>query len=84
MKRSKNQNREVLLTGEGVNQHTLYGEFSRNDDSIVVDNECQLRHETPSGKFAEHNTLLVQQGTWVLGRQVEYNPLDRKVQRVWD
>jgi len=82
--KSKKQNREVLLMGEGTNQHTLYGEFSNNQGEILVADDSQLRHETPNQNFAEHNTLVVDRGRWILGRQVEYNPLDNKVTRVWD
>lgn len=82
--KNKKQNREVLLMGEGANQHTLYGEFSNDQGEILVAKNSQLRHETPSQNFAEHNTLVVDRGRWILGRQVEYNPLDRSVTRVWD
>jgi hypothetical protein len=52
-------------------------ELSVKEDSV-------LKHETPSGEFAEHQALKIEQGEWIMGRQVEYNPFDKKVTRVWD
>lgn len=82
--KSKKENREVLLLGEGGNQHTLYGDFSMNGRVILAKVTCQLRHESSSQTFAEHNTILVDQGKWILGRQIEYNPLLKNVTRVLD
>lgn len=85
----KSKKKHILLKGEGTHQHTLYGDFNitvgANDlSNIVVTKDSKLVHETPSGKFAEHNTLIIDQGNWVMGRQVEYNPFDRTISRVWD
>lgn len=79
----------TLLKGEGVNQHTLYGEFVLDETQtdfvpVVIKEDSVLKHEQPNGTFAEHETLKVEKGKWVMGRQVEYNPFDRKVTRVWD
>lgn len=86
MKRKK---KEVLLLGEGVHQHTLYGDFLidevRDDYScLTVKKDSLLKHEHPSGKFGEHKTLEVESGDWIMGKQVEYNPFTQKVTRVWD
>jgi len=43
-----------------------------------------LKHEQPNGSFAEHQSLQVTKGNWVMGRQVEYNPFNQSVSRVWD
>ena len=67
----KKMKKKTILKGEGVNQHTLYGNFTDINES-------------DSGKHAEHETLKVDKGFWVMGRQVEYNPFDKKVTRVWD
>jgi len=82
--KSKNENREVQLMGEGGNQHILYGDFSTNGRLILAKETCQLRHESSSQTFAEHNTLLVVLGKWILGRQVEHNPFLMNVIMVWD
>jgi len=79
----------TLLKGEGVNQHTLYGDFVLDETQtdfvpVVVKEDSVLKHEQPNGTFAEHESLKVEKGKWVMGRQVEYNPFDRKVTRVWD
>lgn len=84
----KKQKKETLLKGEGIHQHTLYGDFDVTLDSGDFKEidvlEAQLKHELPNGKFGEHNTLNVESGNWVMGRQVEYNPMVRKVTRIWD
>lgn len=82
-------NKVTLLKGEGAHQHTLYGNFAvknQNDDffSIAVKEESDLRHELPNGKFGEHNTLKIDAGNWVMGKQVEYNPFRRELSRVFD
>lgn len=86
MKKSKNQ--KTILRGSS-NQHTLHGDFSVESDKtefgkIVVNKDSVLRHEQPDGSFGEHNTLKVEQGEWVMGKQVEYNPFKRTVSQVWD
>jgi hypothetical protein len=82
-------NKQILLLGEGKNQHTLYGEFAikpqREDFAeLTVLAESKLQHEEPSGRFAEHNTLKVEKGNWVMGQQVEFNPFKGTISRVWD
>lgn len=78
-------NKKILLKGDGGNQHTLYGNFEVSDETeITVTKESLLKHEEPSGKFAEHNTLSVQEGEWHLGQQVEYNPFNQKIMRQID
>lgn len=78
-------NKKILLKGDGGNQHTLYGNFEVSDETeITVTKESLLKHEEPSGNFAEHNTLSVQAGEWHLGQQVEYNPFSGKIMRQID
>lgn len=79
----------TLLKGEGVNQHTLYGDFVLDETNpdfvpVLVNEDSVLKHEQPNRTFAEHETLKVEKGEWAMGRQVEYNPFDQKVTRVWD
>ena len=90
MKRVKKQ---TLLLGEGIHQHTLYGDFRIADDfdnttdnytEVIVEKESELKHEHPNGSFGEHKTLKIEQGDWVMGKQVEYNPFSQRVERVWD
>lgn len=88
MKKSKKQ-KQTILKGEGANQHTLYGKFKSEDNhsffnDIEVLEDTELRHEQPNGQFAEHNTLKVTQGKWVMGKQVEYNPFKRSISQIWD
>lgn len=85
----KTENKKVILKGEGINQHTLYGKFKVDEEhnffsEIDVLQDCELKHEQPNGSFAEHNTLKIEKGNWVLGKQVEYNPFKRTISQIWD
>ena len=86
----KNKQKHTLLVGEGVHQHTLYGTFSINENQndfndISVMEESLLKHEKPNGSFSnEHQTLQVEKGDWVMGKQVEYNPFNQTISRIWD
>jgi hypothetical protein len=87
MKETKQKH--ILLKGNGGNQHTLKGEIAVETEqsefvSISVLKEADLRHEQPSGSFGEHNTLKVEQGEWVTGKQVEFNPFKGTISQVWD
>jgi hypothetical protein len=86
--RNKKLKKHTLLKGEGINQHTLYGEFTIVEDvdfaRLTLTKDSVLRHETPSGEFAEHKALSIDKGKWVMGKQVEYNPFNQQVSRVWD
>jgi len=85
MKKTK---KHTLLKGEGANQHTLYGDFKVGDSpdftEVEVLKESDLRHEQPDGSFGEHQTLRIEKGDWVMGKQVEYNPFNRSISQVWD
>lgn len=80
--------KHTLLKGEGVHQHTLYGDFKIGEETefmeLEVSKESLLKHEHPNGNFGEHETLKIDNGNWILGKQVEFNPFDRKVTRIWD
>lgn len=81
--------RNVLLEGEGVNLHVLHGEATVTRkkggfDDIVLREDGRLAHETPEGEHAEHHTLPVPKGAWVMGQQVEFDPFERVITRVWD
>lgn len=85
----KNQTKKVMLVGEGIHQHTLYGNFQIEENvldfaPVKVIEDSELRHEKPTGEFAEHNTLIIEKGDWVMGKQVEYNPFSQKIERIWD
>ena len=86
----KTLKKHTLLVGEGINQHTLYGSFSMDTDvaefpEITIKEDSDLKHEKPNGVWSnEHKTLKIEKGNWVMGRQVEYNPFNQKVTRVWD
>ena len=83
------KNKHTLLKGEGINQHTLYGDFKIGEETefteMVVTKDSLLKHEQPSGEFSnEHQTLQIEKGKWVMGKQVEFNPFNREISRVWD
>jgi hypothetical protein len=85
----KRKQKHTLLKGEGINQHTLYGDFlieEKTDYSILkVEKDSVLRHEQPSGLFSnEHKALQVEKGDWVMGKQVEFNPFTQSITRIWD
>ena len=85
----KSKTKHTLLKGEGANQHTLYGKFKIDEtqlefSNLVVTEDSVLKHETPSGEFAEHKGLQIDKGNWVMGKQVEYNPFRRSISQVWD
>jgi hypothetical protein len=86
----KQVKKQTLLVGEGVHQHTLYGNFNvettKTDfPKISVKGKSELKHEKPNGSWSdEHKTLLIDKGNWVMGKQVEYNPWSRDISRVFD
>jgi hypothetical protein len=86
----KKKTQHTLLMGEGIHQHTLYGDFKIGSETEVdfmeveVSEESLLKHEKPNGSFGEHKTLKIEQGNWVMGKQVEYNPFNQTISRVWD
>ena len=85
----KTKKKQTILKGEGINQHTLYGNFKSEEShtffgEIQVLEDTELRHEQPNGSFAEHNTLKVDKGRWIMGKQVEYNPFRQSISHVWD
>jgi SPX domain protein involved in polyphosphate accumulation len=83
-------NRLMILKGEGIHQHTLYGQFDTVEtvteyQEINVTGETVLKHEKPNGDFSnEHKGLQVEVATWVMGKQVEYNPFSGKITDIWD
>lgn len=90
MKARKNIN---LLKGKTGNQHSLYGKIKVEDENsdfqiIRLEEDCELRHENPNGSFAQndepHHTLKVEAGTWVKGKQIEYNPFKGTISQIWD
>ena len=84
------KNKKTLLVGEGINQHTLYGDFLVEDTitdfaDVKVKETSFLKHEQPNGAWSnEHKTLQVEKGDWKMGKQVEFNPFSQRVSRVWD
>lgn len=88
MSRLTRKTKHTLLKGEGANQHTLYGDFKVKEkiefSNLVVTKDSVLRHEQPDGSFAEHKSLKVKTGDWVMGKQVEYNPFTQTISEIWD
>lgn len=89
MKDKVKKTKEILLKGDGANQHVLHGEFMIEENhsdfaSLTVNKKSVLKHEQPDGSFAEHQSLQVDRGGWVMGKQVEFNPFKGTVSQVWD
>ena len=89
MKLTENkQERKVMLLGEGIHQHTLYGNFEAEEvedfPNVTVNTDSVLVHESPTRQPAEHEALPMEAGKWIMGRQVEYNPFEARITRVWD
>lgn len=84
----KKKTKHTLLKGEGIHQHTLYGDFLIGNEpdftTLEVSKDSLLKHEKPGGSFGEHETLKIEVGKWTMGKQVEYNPFEQKITRVWD
>jgi hypothetical protein len=86
----KKVKKQLLLKGEGANQHVLHGDLMvekeiKDFSKLKVTKGGLLKHEDPSGAFSkEHKTLPVKNGEWVMGKQVEYNPFKREISQVWD
>jgi hypothetical protein len=82
--------KKTLLKGEGINQHTLYGDFAVAEAvpqfaQINVLKDSVLRHEQPDGSFSkEHKALKVEKGDWRMGKQVEFNPFEQTISQIWD
>ena len=78
----KKKNRTVLLKGEGENQHVLYGESvvspGTSYRSVKMKEDGVLMHEDPEGRHAEHRSIRIRKGEWVMGLQVEYDPFPRR------
>lgn len=88
-KKTQNFKSNPILLGEGHHQHNLRGDFNMEVNHgdfapIQVLSDSTLCHEEPSGAPAEHETLLVNPGNWRMGRQVEKNPFNESVTRIWD
>ena len=85
----KKTQKYTLLKGEGSNQHTLYGQFAVEENAdfpaVIVEKDSLLKHEQPDGSFSnEHKGLQIERGNWSMGKQVEYNPFDKRITQVWD
>ena len=86
----KSQTKRNLIKRQGSNIHALEGIFSMEDkpktDFVEIDviGMSLLKHEKPNGTHAEHFTLPVERGNFVMGRQVEYNPFTQGIGYVWD
>jgi hypothetical protein len=81
--------KQTILTGEGINQHTLYGNFLTENEitdfcEIDVKKDSVLKHEEPNGNFAEHKGLNVGKGKWIMGVQIEFHPFSQNISRIWD
>jgi len=75
---------KVFIVGNGGHQHTLYGKFNEKNSAIICQESCELRHETKNGVKGEHHALILEKGFWQQGEQVEFNPFNGLITRVWD
>ena len=85
----KRKNQHTILKGEGIHQHTLYGDFEIDETKdeftdIIIKDDTILKHEQPDGSFGEHKGLQIKQGNWVQGKQVEYNPFSGQITQIFD
>jgi len=89
------KNKLTLLKGEGTNQHTLYSstkvilkQNTFNNEvisSINIKDDAILFHEKPNGNFSdEHKPLNIYKGTYEIAKQVEYNPFNGSITKIWD
>jgi hypothetical protein len=79
----------VILEGEGTHRHVILGEALKQYhpdgfNTLRLKDDAVLRHETPQGTPGEHRSLPLEKGTWVMGRQVEFDPFEQRVTQVWD
>lgn len=90
----KNTTKKLLiLKGEGIHEHVLEADMIEHPErkegdrlsEIHVGKNGMLTHVNPvTGKPAEHNTIPMEEGTWLVGRQVEYSPFDQSITNVFD
>jgi hypothetical protein len=69
---SNTQNRLVLATGEGANTHAVNAA-----SKIIKDEFARVTHE-------EHGTIHLSTGVYYKTNQVEFNPFDNSVSRIFD
>jgi len=80
----------VILKGEGINQHELHADTIERDEKVKELSEIRvgrngfLRHVDPVGNPGDHNTIEMEEGTYVVGRQVEFNPFTQNISGVFD
>jgi hypothetical protein len=79
----------VILEGEGTHRHVIHGDLVLKSqptgfNRIQLDKDALLCHETPEGEPAEHRSLPLKKGRWIMGKQVEFDPFTKKISRVWD
>lgn len=71
------EKKNFIPVGRGSNAHVLYGDADFNDGGRMRGFEMLsdgiLRHEDMDGQPADHKTLAVEKGCWVIGRQVEFD-----------
>lgn len=74
-----------LATGQTGNKHVLEGKFKEVSVNVIeIQENSYLKHVDVKGNFAEHNTLIIEPGNWVVDFQVEYNPFQMSVGYIWD
>jgi hypothetical protein len=88
MKKTR-KTKEILLKGEGANQHVLHGDFLIDETAtefatLSIKKDSVLKHEQPDGSFAEHQSLQVDKGDWVVAKQIEFQPFKGTISQVWD
>lgn len=82
--------RLLILKGEGANSHFLEADVLTHAkenptlSEITVGEGGVLKHLTPAGEPAEHNAIPLEKGSWLVGRQVEWNAFDQSIGQVFD
>lgn len=86
-----NKQKVLILKGEGRHEHVLEAdvlEYDKKEErlsSVTVGPNGLLTHVDPlTGDLAEHNTIPLEEGTWLVGRQVEWQPFENTISGVFD
>lgn len=85
----KNKTKKLVLkVGEGLNSHTL--ECKKNFEYENLENEIKvmlgdngiIKHG--GGDNDNHGDIIVEEGTWYVNSQMEYDPLIQNFRQVFD
>jgi hypothetical protein len=82
---SKTHDRLVLATGEGANTHAVIAaskiSFSEMREETI---KFEIKDEFALVTHEEHGTIRLSTGVYYKTNQVEFNPFDNSVSRIFD